>query len=429
MNYKTEQQRAAARKKITDIERSFEPASDYNKYIFDLYLRYIRRNQVDYNDCTQASKLKEYLETSPMKIIRSWSQIKALDLKNPLKLNKTPHLKGYVFKKIGHMLVELGVFDKENIDLRIENLIHQQHVKMHRILEDYLADLSNARRSKTTLIANLYEIKNINAWMLSNTECDDLLNLQEYQVSQYLDYVRAKYKPSHLSNTVYRLNYFYRWCINRKITLHNPIPDLKLRFKPPKHTVVSKTDFENLRSFIKRDGEDPQLAMLIALTLFFGLTIEQMTNAQFFRLDHQYKITFKQVHKSYKSRSQRSNDLIFPDHPQWLLKLLLRFHQDWTNRSKTMKQSFARHPLFIHDNGLHNMGVSKNWLQSRFEKATTLATGHSIPFTVLRQTCGILHKNGHDASALQRLGWAQNSAFIYTWAPVTYFTPKSKTKN
>lgn len=74
------------------------------------------------------------------------------------------------------------------------------------------------------------------------------------------------------------------------------------------------------------------------------------------------------------------------------------------------------------ERGLTNNYLSRKTIHGRFQNATFEATGIEIPPKVVKQTCGHLHSQSGDASALSRLGWSNQFAFHYTWLPREIWT-------
>jgi hypothetical protein len=323
------------------------------------------------------------------------------------------------------MLEELGVlpFKREHYSLRIRNLMGQIGGHLAPDLHKYMKFMSIRGRSDATQFMHIIEIRDLSLWLASNSVDRDIFLVQEDDLRNYFEYLVKKYKGSHVRNTFYRLNRFYTWCADQKLVFCNPVPDIECKTLVTTHTICTEKEVRKICAFIKKKDSDPQLSMMLALSLFYATTSEQLRQAQFFEEDDTFLIKFSEPIRSYKSRARRPKELILQDKPEWFRKLQKRFHKDWTKRQLLLKETYPRRPLLIHDNYLHNRGVGRQWIADHIKKATLLATGHQIPLSVLRQTCGTLHMRGQDASSLRNLGWASHSAFNYTWNPLVYYTP------
>lgn len=329
------------------------------------------------------------------------------------------------------MLEELGVIEPAPHDYlyRNEQILAHFEGDVLSAIRQYLAFQKNRRRSEARIYNYLHELRELHRWLNRNANGISLLHALSDQFTGYFDELVLRYKKSHMRNTFYILNGFYQWCVANKFILHNPVPQLNPRQPPIKHTICSDTQIANIMKYIKNPDSDPQLAMLLALCLLYAADIMSLKSAQLKICNDSLKIIFQERKRSFHTRFVRPQELILPTMPKWLGELQQRFYSDWLNRNKNIKKTYPRSPLFIADRSPSTRPMGRQWLSDRIAKATKLATGTAIPMSILRQTSGMLHRRGMDASMLRRLGWAGASAFHYTWAPVTYYLPSDKNKS
>jgi hypothetical protein len=96
------------RTSLLEVTSQFKASSDYNAYLFELYLIYIRRYRLKYFHLRQTKKIIKILEENPIPTISTWMDIYQLAERYPLFHHSTSK-KGCAVTKIGVMLQELGV--------------------------------------------------------------------------------------------------------------------------------------------------------------------------------------------------------------------------------------------------------------------------------------------------------------------------------
>jgi len=133
------------------------------------------------------------------------------------------------------------------------------------------------------------------------------------------------------------------------------------------------------------------------------------------------KLRRKQLTKG-RAYYNREEIISFPKELKWLNNLQNRFVKSWMTQYEKVKKTYPNTPLFFHAKGLSNNFLSAITINKRFQEATFEATGVEIPVKIIKQTCGHLHSQNGDASALARLGWSDQFAFHYTWLPRQIWT-------
>lgn len=423
-------QKEATARKLGRIEKSFKPASEYNRQIFDLYLIYTKRNEITYNTCKQTQKLKDFLEKELIKPFLSWDQIIELEQKNPLGYSKEElKRENRPFRKIGYMLEELGVIGAKSDSsfVHFKNSLNYFDENLRPVLKEFIEELKKRKRSEATIIGYLDELRKLMEWIAENAPSHSFFTLSSEIFLNYCEYLKKKYPSSqHAYNTHHRLHLFYRWCCGRKKMLYNPMENIKIKKPLVRHTICSQFQFQKLLQYIKDPGTDPELAMMVSLVIFWAATARQLMHAQIDFSEEGLKIIFRKELKTYRTPAKRPQEFMLPQKPEWFLSFQKKFLLVWKERYARLKSTYPRKPLFMPYSLQHNRGVGRTWIASRIKEATMLATGEAIPLTVLRQTAAHLHLRGQDSSLLTALGWASNSALIYTWAPKTFFSPKKK---
>jgi site-specific recombinase XerD len=422
------------REQLLVLEECFsreKNVSDYNKSLFALYLTYIRRYHLHYFHLKQTQSLIGVLKKVSFTPITSWMQIYEHELAHPTFYRADKTFKGKTFHKIGCMLQELDILPlrTEEYEPQIKTLLESFDGQTARHLLSFSQYLKKSRRSSSSQISYLTELRDFERWLNQFAPGCSLLTMNSPILIQYLDDL-INIKPQGVRITRHLFNHFYRWCLSERLILVHPALDMSIPKPAAKLCVASEWDFEKLHRFVSSAHSHPESAMLIVLVLFFGLTTSDLATAQIgcSNQDAQIEIIFRRKSRTRGRRSfHREQVLKFPIKPAWLLELQKRFYRHWQSRRQAVKSSFPGDPLFFPESNVSNRPLSTDIVLERIKRATREATGHAIPARILRQTCGHLHSMKQDASALSRLGWSPQFAFHYTWLPRVYFNPKNST--
>ncbi len=411
-----------ARNSLKIVADDFVPASDYNAYLFDLYLQYVRRYRVAYHHIEQAKKLKTYLESEKVEALTSWLLVDKLT--NRIKLpHQNTKKNGCAIMKIGRMLQELGVLPPRETDIenQLQRAIELFSSPLREVITQFSQTLLKTRRGQSTIIHALREIRRLNEWSCLNKGHGPFL-LSTKDIKIYFDELEQKSSKGH-HKRYSLLNQFFKWAVNSKLILKNPLCAIQTNRAQEKLTVCSPEQIKQLTKFIRDEKSDPEQALLLSLILYFGLTTENLANATIDIKDNSLSIhIYRRKRTKGAQFYNREQTLALPDGPKWLVKLQTRFIEKWTEHYHQVKKIYPHQPLCLPYHNHHNRFLDTSTVLKRVYQATEKAAGERIPVRVLRQTCGILYSQNGDADALARLGWSRQFAFHYTWLPQNYFS-------
>jgi len=409
--------------RLVKAQKNFAAASNYNQYLFENFIRYVRRYALRCKSAQQAEQLATLLSTAPVPAITSWNDIYSLKKEHPFKISyKGIVREGHPFHKIGYMLEELGAIAPrpEMLERRIERILQKLDHEDARNARRFVECIRQKKSKEDTFVRNLQVIAAFAAWAKARNKTIATVEKPDY--AAYVAELRTKYKcPIRATTSHYRLARYYRWCLSEKILTANPTTGLKMPPNPKKHTVCSDSDIKKLSRFVRSKSSDPEQAFLLALILVWGMTYNELSNAQLDFDSDCLTLILRSKKPSYQKRVVRPQILKLPDHPKWFKDLAERYLTHWKFHFKLAKRDTARQSLFIPHHHLFNRPVSTNWLRIRVLKGTIAATGRRIPADVLRKTCATIYVKHNDASMLREFGWASDSAFTYVWTPKVIF--------
>lgn len=420
------------RNQLVDLESSLMPQSEYESYLFQLYLTYIRRYLLRYAHLNQAQRLSVVLRTYSIKPLLSWMQIYKWAQQHPLP-HRLPSPNGCAWTKIGYMLQELGVLPPrtEETGRQFDSLRSSIYLKNWKRIEPFLFSLRGLANTETSLIRYLFIIRGLQRFLDPfGNEQTDLLSVNEIQIRGFLDHLRQSSQTSsakYLRSTLLRLSKFYRFCYQEKWILCNPCERIKVSREAAKLTVCSPEQIAQLEAFVKNPASDPEHAILICLILFFGLKTEDLAFASLqVQTNNSFAILLRRKARSRGRHFYHRPQLLqLPAQPKWFFDLQKRFYEVWLEFYSQVKKTYPHYPLVLCRNYRANRPLSADTISQRIQEATRAATGSvEIPPSILRQTCGHLHSQNQDASLLSRLGWSPEFAFHYTWLPRAYYVPK-----
>lgn len=414
--------------KLERLSSEFKPVSEYNGYLFTLYLTYLRRYRLKYSNLPEVIRLKAYLELQALSPFKSWPDVyeySRIYTSTPAKISQT---RGCPLIKIGLMLQELGVLPPKVEDRWWQLQRHIAHfdVQEQKWLRPFLFMLEETRRSPNSISHCLIVIKKFNRWIKKTTPQAGLLVATEQSVRQYLDYLfthgdNIKY----LDTARNYLNLFYKWARQEKLILLNPCDKIKVSRTAPRLCVCAPEQIKKLINFIKVPQSPAEQAMLLALILFFGLRIEDLAHAQLNVSTDKLSLTLRRKPLTRGRRYyNREQVLTLPTKPAWFLNLQKRFYANWLAHYQKVAKTYPHHLLLLPNHNQYNRPLRRDSVTTRVKLASLAATGVPIPARVLRQTCGHLHSRNEDASVLSCLGWSPHFSFEYTWRPRHYYSPK-----
>jgi len=411
----------ACAKMLEHIASELKPASSYNRHLFDLFFSNVKRYRPSNSFVWEAKILKKILEKKPLPAILSWAQIYALRKQyGPKKSSRGSH----PMHRIGHMLQEIGVIEprSEMRERRLSNLYARFDDATRPIIIEFSVAIRKMGRTEDAVFHNVWYLCALYEWLIHRGR-GGLLTISSADMQQYLSHAASKTISTEVCrHTFYFLHRFYRWCLSRKKILFDPLHGLEPPPMPPRrHVICSEKDLHLLGAFIKSPASSPDLAFLLSLVLFWGLTMKELCRAQLGEYDECFEILFLKTSTTRRNTARRPEKLMLPQTPLWFVILQKRYLAKWHDAYALTKKAFPGRPLFLHPQGQHNRPLSHMWFRKKIAEATKLATGTVICPFILRQTCGFLHTKGRDAGVLQELGWSSQAAFTYTWAPYRFY--------
>jgi hypothetical protein len=404
------------KEQLAILEATIAPKSNYNRYLFDLYLKYICRINIYKHHVTQASKFKNMLESTDIAPIGSWSDINRESNKFSERFHKQ-RFAGCPFIKVGHMLQELGILlpKTEEIGPYLSSLLSQLPNEARNKIEPFIEYLRTTSRRPTTIYAALKVLKNFSKWIISEGHIH-ALTANPILIQKYL-----AQNPKRIEQIFYSLNMYYHWCEHKKMIIVNPCKTITINKFARKVTICSDFYCDKLMDFIKDPSSDPEQALTIALILIWGFKIKDLCFAKVeFNNYGSLDITLRRIPLGRTKYYNREQSLKLPMTPKWFYQLQKRFCQYWNHRYSQLPKTYPHKYLILPSRNFVRP-LSEYRVLERIYRGTIAATGMPIPALVLRKTCGHLHTIDSDASILSRLGWASSSSFNFTWVPRTYF--------
>jgi hypothetical protein len=398
------------------LAAGFKPASEYNRYLFELFLINVRRCQGKQQFVPEAKLLITLLERAPVPPLLSWPKIYELRQSNKASFHHGSH----PLYRVGLMLQELGVIEPRSQmrKRRFDALLSQFDASTGAMLTEFADTMRRLRRGENTILGYWRELRDLQTLCRQRTGAT-LLTLTGKEMGAYLGEIASRHTRSGAAHSAYyRLHRFYRWCLARKKILRHPLTDLD---PPPlrtmRHVVCSNEDISRLFAFIRDPSSPVDLAFLLALIIFWGIAVQELIRADLQTNEKKLEIHFRRAVPTHRQYPRRAENLPLPITPAWFYDLQKRYFAYWQAVYTKSKKTFPGQPLFLHPLGHHARPMSHLWIETRVRIATEKATGRTIPISVLRQTCARLHIRGCDASLLRELGWSTQTAAIYTWAP------------
>lgn len=225
-----------------------------------------------------------------------------------------------------------------------------------------------------------------------------------------------------------KLRVFFDWAkINRLVTA-NPVqdppiePSQKIQCYPPE--VI-----EQLCASVANPGADPVEALVLYLILFHAFSTWELRHAQMpdlplvdgtvqqVPLAQAYYIRVPRPSPSRGKHSPGRPRLrqMFPDAAvSWLKPLLERFEQE---RQPLVRNTKNPYVLIAQGFAHHSAPVSEGVVTEIVRRASVRVLGMVCYPNVLRKTVATLLSDQEGPGILHWLGWGQQQAFVYAWAP------------
>ncbi len=427
---KCHEQDLAARR-LDRLWAEFQPASPYNKYVLELFLAYLRKGKLRSGHAKQAEALHAILESKALLTITSWHDIYVLSERYQL-WDSSYRNTGCAFKKIGRMLQALGVIGHSE-----EEGSNQKH--FFRLMKDispcnrlwtesFIEMISRRNRALRTQVVYLQQLRGLEIWLSSCQSDKAFAAVNRESAKEYLDHLQATRTSNQLYCIYSNLSTFYRWGLHKKFVFENPFARLSVSKPNRRIRHCSTRDIKKISHYVKDKNSDPESALILTLILFFGLTREDIIHAQIsMPIETSLRLILRRKNRTVGQKNyNREQMLQLPNAPSWLSQLQKRYLEVWQQRYSEIQKLFGQQPLLLPYNHWYTIPINSKIFDQRLKKATQLALdGRSVPFTVLRSTCGVLYSQNGDASLLTILGWSRKHAFPYTYREREVFIPKS----
>lgn len=400
---------------IASFKIKFTKDEEYSKYLFELYLIYIKRFRVIYSSWVESKQLILILKSGQVDSLLSWEDVTKASLLYKKSYGKRI-LKGCPFIKIGNMLVEIGVIPPRALDeeLKLGRGLARLSSLLKPIVTEYCHSLVKRKRKVITAHQVVLRILYFEKWLILNYPEAEFFNVEINIIQFYLAQTKSGSRMAHQL----ALRRFFRWCCFNKICDKNPFELLGVSRLQSHLTICSNEQINSLIKYLKASKNDPSLSIMIALSLFWGFGSKELIFSNFKINNNQIEIHVFQRSLSYAHKSaNRSKVFIIPQRPKWFFELQQRYIENWNLKFSHLHWPSELRPLFPPPRGVFNRPLDKTVLNEYIAQATKTATGKSIPIKILRYTSGHLNVRGLDGSLLTQLGWSSASAFRYTWVP------------
>lgn len=232
-----------------------------------------------------------------------------------------------------------------------------------------------------------------------------------------------------------KLFVFFDWLkMNRKV-ISNPVQS---KIPAPGRTIqhYSPDVIKHLSTYLRAADADPFEALMLYLVLFHALTIWELRHVllptflplhqevALPRFAESYYVIIPKPEASLGARSPGRPDirLDFPvKAAPWLKPLLDRFERQ--------RQLMAPNPqnryLFINPyTRHHDIPVGHDFIRSTIHRASGRVLGASCSPNTLRKTAGVMFADRAGAGILRWMGWEDQQAFAYAWAPREEVQPR-----
>ena len=410
--------------KIEAENAIFTPKSTYNKSLYELYLKYINRFMLQTEHYRATLKLQKFLSEKEIPPLKTWTDVTLLSRR--FKEIHGQILGGCPIEKIGRMLQELSVLSirEEDPEIYLLREINVWKANEQSLAKRYVQVLRNQKRTVASARGTLTMIRAFNEWLESEGTGANLFTAQEMDARNYCDKLGVTRVEVH----VRVLSKFYRWSTREKLTFINPFESIKTSKRIAALQICDDVQIREFEKFIKSKDSDPELALILALVLYWGFTAKNIAWATLDISDsNQLKIILHRESLSYRNKEHRRNQtLTLPISPKWLLDLQVRYAHVWQSKHESVRKNFPLRPLILHKQGLHNRPLRTLAIVKRFEKATLLACGYSVPMNIVRRTSGHIYSIQGDAAVLTEMGWSKDYSFDFMWRPRRLFTGKKK---
>jgi hypothetical protein len=392
--------------------------NEYNKYLFRLYLQFIRRYHFNFHIIKQAESLLKYLSAKTIIPLTTWEDVHS---ESRIYCDQYPRKKGVTgcpFIKIGKMLNELGVLPSkiEDFSQFYIRILKKFPLEKTEAIERFVAFEKNKKILDKTIILRLDFLFYLQQWSTVDIYFLNTIDIQNY----YIFLKDSGHSQYYISQSQSSLSEFFNWCKLEKIIFANPCVGIKIIRPSGQLTVCDDNTVNRLMNFIKNPKSEPEQAFLLALILVWGFRTEDLSFSKIEIKDNNFKIILRRKKLGTVKYYNRNQVLEFPKEPKWFYSLQKRFYAKWLLQYNQLKKNYPNYYLML-PRYRSVQALTDSTINARVFEATVAAVGDKIPARVLRKTCGNLHSTSSDASLLSTLGWSSEYCFRYTWLPRKYF--------
>lgn len=338
---------------------------------------------------------------------------------------------GCAVKKIGSMLVELGVLPPRDEDYSsyIAAKIAKFDPSIRSDIVDIVEWLQSHNRRPVSVFMNLCYLYDYVDWLAKVYPASNPLKVMESKIVEHLRYLEGRGLKIDRRKASFQClrRFFARLCYRNLIT-ENPCRLIEMPRLPKKITILSQDDFQSLTRYIKDSSSPPVEALTILLMLFWSFKTNDVIGATIqITSDHDFEIILKIAPRSYgRHFCHRAQIIKLPNHPTWLKELKKRFLKVWLVEYAKTTTSYPNQPLFLSRSHHHTRQIHCDTVIKRISAATLKVTGKKIPPKILKQTCGHIYTQNSDPSVLSTLGWSPQTAATYAWLPRQVVTSSSE---
>ncbi len=409
-------QRMLVLKHLDTLTENLKPLTKYNEYIFNLYIRYIKRYYLDFRYLKQEKEVAEHLEKNEILAMTNWSQFS-----ENIKKTGDSKILALAFMKIGKALFEIGILPHKHKEMisSIDNYKKKIPLKNKSLIETYIQHLESQKKTAGTIVDYLYKITKFNSYLESFCEGVDLLEVSQKIMNDYITYLK---ELGHKSDTIRShkilIGSFYKWCVYEKKIYINPCSQIVIRREEERINICSDDNIKKIEEYIRSNESNPEYSLILSLVLYYGFKVEDLIAATI-RIELEKLviiISSRSMKKDTYEGKNRPIEIELPCVP-WFLSLQKRFINQWQIHYDKTKKSVNRKSLILPNNYISNMPVFHLTARERIKMATIEATGSYITPRLLRQTCGHLYSLKYDFSVLTRIGWSKNAASKFIWLP------------
>jgi len=419
---------APRERKLKKFETESLKLEPYRRHLYGLFLRYVRRINIDTRHVHAARLLLDFFaEEKSIPVIKSWRQASELSVAFEAYASRRwgKTWRGGSVIKIGRVLQELSVLPiREEVffDHVAEKKLSGLEPKFASQVLKYIELYRRGQRSERTIIQVVSGIKNFYDWLESKHGALPW-SASEKMARDYLDHLGH---PERVRNARQVLRRFYQWARRERFILSNPfedVPDVKRRARLK---VCAPEQIKKLEAFIRSPKSDPESAMILALIFYWGLTCQDLAMATVDIENEKIKVILHRARRTYQTNPYRRDQVLeLPQTPPWLKSLSRRFIANWRERYKTVCADLPRQPLLLprvrrHNRPMTTLAIRRNY----YYPAIVKAVGTKVPANVLRRSGADVYAQQSAAAILPRMGWSRSHAFRFTWMPRQLYSVK-----